>query len=85
MASISSSSLTGDDQLLKNYDDDDDDLFFRSAVVTQLQPETGETIELTRLGPAEYFGEISLLLDQPRAATVRALQETKCVKLDRAR
>ena len=54
-------------------------------MVTQLQPETGETIELTRLGPAEYFGEISLLLDQPRAATVRALQETKCVKLDRAR
>ena len=86
MASISSSSLTGDDQLLQNNDDDDDDdLFLRSAVVTQLQPETGETIELTRLGPAEYFGEISLLLDQPRAATVRALQETKCVKLDRAR
>ena len=57
----------------------------RSAVVTQLQPETGERLELARLGSAEYFGEISLLLDQPRAATVTALEDTKCVKLDRAR
>ena len=54
-------------------------------MVTQLQAETGETMELTRLGAAQYFGEISLLLDQPRAATVSALEDTKCVKLDRAR
>ena len=53
--------------------------------MTQLQPETGERTELARLGEAQYFGEISLLLDQPRAATVRALEDTKCVKLDRAR
>ena len=57
----------------------------RSAVVTQLQAETGERTEVARLGAAQYFGEISLLLDQPRAATVRALEDTKCVKLDRAR
>ena len=56
-----------------------------SAVVTQLQAETGEPVELARLGSAQYFGEISLLLDQPRAATVTALELTKCVKLDRAR
>jgi len=56
-----------------------------SAVVTQLQAETGERTEVARLGAAQYFGEISLLLDQPRAATVRALEDTKCVKLDRAR
>ena len=60
-------------------------MFPRSAVVTQLQPETGERTELSRLGSAQYFGEISLLLDQPRAATVTALEDTKCVKLDRAR
>ena len=53
--------------------------------MTQLQSETGETVELARLGEAQYFGEISLLLDQPRAATVTALEVTKCVKLDRAR
>ena len=41
--------------------------------------------EVARLGPAQYFGEMSLLLDQPRAATVTAIEQTKCVKLDRAR
>ena len=53
--------------------------------MTQLQAETGERTEVARFGAAQYFGEISLLLDQPRAATVRALEDTKCVKLDRAR
>jgi len=55
------------------------------AVVTKIEAETGVKCELARLGAAEYFGEMSLLLDQPRAATVTAVELTKCVKLDRAR
>ncbi len=46
---------------------------------------TGEQQEVTRLTSSEYFGEVALLLDQPRAATVRAVGELRCVKLDRAR
>jgi cAMP-dependent protein kinase regulator len=44
-----------------------------------------EASEVGRLGPSDYFGEIALLLDRPRAATVVARSPLKCVKLDRAR
>ena len=46
---------------------------------------TGEQQEVTRLGSSEYFGEVALILKQPRAATVRAVGDLRCVKLDRAR
>eukprot|EP01088_Endostelium_zonatum_P004050 TRINITY_DN15266_c0_g1_i1.p1 TRINITY_DN15266_c0_g1~~TRINITY_DN15266_c0_g1_i1.p1 ORF type:complete len:334 (+),score=75.95 TRINITY_DN15266_c0_g1_i1:68-1069(+) len=45
----------------------------------------GNEMELSRLGAASYFGEIALLTDRPRAATVTAIGPTKCVQLDRDR
>jgi len=53
--------------------------------VTKKADQEKGVIELTRLGPSAYFGEIALLTDRPRAATVKAVGETKCVKLDRNR
>lgn len=44
-----------------------------------------EPAEVGRLGPSDYFGEIALLLDRPRAATVITRGHLKCVKLDRQR
>ena len=42
-------------------------------------------LQVGHLGPSDYFGEIALMLDRPRAATVTAQGGLKCVKLDRAR
>jgi small-conductance mechanosensitive channel/CRP-like cAMP-binding protein len=44
----------------------------------------GGAIEVARRGPGEHFGEMSLLLGEPRSATVRALTETEVVCVDRA-
>ncbi len=56
-----------------------------TAVVTQFRKEGERPEEVGRLGPSEYFGEIALILDRPRAATVTSKGPLKCVKLDRAR
>lgn len=40
--------------------------------------------EVMKYGPKSYFGELSLIKDQPRAATVVATSELKLLSLDRA-
>jgi len=56
-----------------------------NASVTQFRQEGEDSQEVGVLGPSDYFGEIALMLDRPRAATVTAVGQLKCVKLDRAR
>jgi CRP/FNR family transcriptional regulator, cyclic AMP receptor protein len=40
--------------------------------------------ELRTMGPGESFGELALLDDQPRSATVTAVEETTAVLLDKS-
>mmetsp|Transcript_2681 Transcript_2681/g.5143 ORF Transcript_2681/g.5143 Transcript_2681/m.5143 type:complete len:197 (+) Transcript_2681:112-702(+) len=35
------------------------------------------------LGPGDYFGELSLINNEKRAATVKAVKDTKCLTIDR--
>jgi len=55
------------------------------ADVYQRRDETSQPEKVGHLGPSDYFGEIALMLDRPRAATVIAKTPLKCVKMDRAR
>ncbi len=68
---------------------DDGDRFYivetGRVVVTRADPyNKGEEMELARLGVHEYFGEIALLVDAPRTATVRAVTTTTCLTQSKA-
>lgn len=54
------------------------------AKVTKRQ-RTGAPKELLRYGPASFFGELALLLDQPRQATVTAVRRCRTCFIDRFR
>lgn len=56
-----------------------------AAVVTIHDASTNETKIVNELGPSQYFGEMGILNNDPRKATVTAKGPLKCVKLDRAR
>ena len=59
--------------------------FQGNGIVYQKTSESPQAVEVDTLGPGNYFGEIALLCNRPRVATVVAKGTLKCVKMDRAR
>ena len=44
----------------------------------------GRQVSVRQLDPGDLFGEMTLLLDAPRSATVRAMEECRLLQLDRS-
>ena len=56
----------------------------RGEVSVQIRTNAGRSAELTRLGPGKFFGEMSLLMDTRRAATIVTTSETSLLVIGRA-
>jgi CRP-like cAMP-binding protein len=48
-----------------------------------VQNEGPPRVEMARLGPSSFIGEVALLTDQPRSATVVVAQHSEILKIDR--
>jgi CRP/FNR family transcriptional regulator, cyclic AMP receptor protein len=72
-------------QVICRAGDTGDDMFLiRSGSVLVSKPVTGRVEQvLARMGPGEFFGEMSLLDQSPRSATVQSEVECLLLSLDR--
>ncbi|HEY1016471.1 MAG TPA: mechanosensitive ion channel family protein, partial [Herpetosiphonaceae bacterium] len=55
----------------------------RGRVRVVLADADGSPSTLTELGPGEIFGEVGMLMDEPRSASVIALEDTNTIVIDR--
>ena len=53
------------------------------AEVTTIDPRDKRRLTLARLGPGDFFGEVSLIKNKPRTATVSALTPLEVMVIDR--
>jgi serine phosphatase RsbU (regulator of sigma subunit) len=54
------------------------------GLVEAVQSHEGEEVVLARRGPGDLLGEMALLEDSPRSATVRALEPTRLLEISEA-
>jgi hypothetical protein len=69
--------------LMRQGDRGDAFYIVREGQVDVLARENGRSRRLSVLGPGEYFGEIALLRDQPRMATVKGKTDGSVWRLER--
>lgn len=54
-----------------------------SAIATKVLNHGEHAKEVMNYKPGQFFGELALLRDEPRAATVKAASHLKCATIDR--
>jgi len=58
-------------------------VILRGHAEVVLRNAAGDLVPLTRMKPGELFGEIALLADKPRTATVMAAERCDLLEIDR--
>jgi voltage-gated potassium channel len=70
------------DEIVRAGDRGEEMFFISHGAVEVVAPDGGKVV--ARLGPGQFFGEVALLHDRPRNATVRAAEYTDLYRLERA-
>ncbi len=60
-----------------------DALYVIAEGEVSVQAEGPPRVEMARLGPSSFIGEVALMTDQPRSATVAALVDSELLRIDR--
>jgi CRP-like cAMP-binding protein len=74
------------EQVIVNEGDPGDAMFLiksGKAEVTTIDPKDKRKLMLARLGPGEFFGEVSLIKNKPRTATVTALSDVELLTISK--
>jgi cAMP-dependent protein kinase regulator len=70
-------------QALFQQGDPSDALYVIVEGEVSVQGEGPPRVEMSRLGPGSFLGEVALMTDQPRSATVVCVQDAELLRIDR--
>src|SRR4029078_4011551 len=73
----------GPDEVLFHEGDPGDALYVIVEGEVAVQGEGPPRVEMARLGPGAFIGEVALMTDQPRSATVMATHDTELLRTAR--
>ena len=80
---IRSKTYSAGETVLREGDMADGIYFIQAGTVAVLKQIEGAEEEVSEVGPGQYFGELSLITEQPRQETVIAMDDVKLAFLDR--
>ena len=82
---ISSRNFAAGEEIFRIGDRGRHAYFIESGGVEVSTPKDGETLVIAELGVGEIFGEMSMIDDAPRSATVTAKVDTEVIEIQRSR
>ena len=71
----------GDKIIQQNEKGDAFYIIYKGKVKAEVKKGWFNVVDVGQLGPEQFFGEMALLTDEPRSATVIAIEETDCFVL----